>query len=269
MNKKKITNNKIFKASPYILLASVVLGYYHFTNLEQYWIADLSLAHLFIYSFGHLEQIFTSNLINVILWNFPILFLIYLLGDTVYHLFKRQTAYIFTRTDKRSIWYIKQSIKLLVDISLFYFVYFSGNLIIGIINQVPFTKKTDIIVILIVLTSHIIGSYLILLLINFLSFYIKIAHAYLAVLFILFFTIMLSGLIFEHLPNYLSIIKWFPSAQFITSWHDSSILNLFQEDVFIEPIEEFQLSFTYGYYLIVYLTILIMSIRKINKIDII
>jgi hypothetical protein len=267
MKTKAITGNKVFKAIPIILIISIILGYYHFSNLELYNIANLNLSLFIIYTVGHLEQ--SQNIINVLFWMFPLLLLIYLLGDSVYDSLKKQTAYIFTRTNKRSIWYIKQSIRLLFNVTFFYLIYFAGILFVGSINHISISNKTDILIIGIVLSCHIIGSYLILLLINLFSFYFKVTFAYLTVLICFFFFIMASGMIFEISPDYSYLIQWFPSSHFFISWHDNQILHDFQEIIFINAIEGFHLSITYGYYLIAFLIIMVISIRKIREIDIV
>lgn len=266
MNLKWIIHNKIIKSGPFIILVSVLLGIYQIKMFKQYNHVDINLAHYIIYSFGYIEN--TLDLINVSLWIFPIIFLIYLLGNTVNDFFKKQAVYIFTRTEKRSIWYIKESIHLLLNVILFYIIYFSGNLLIGIMGQLPISTKTDILMIIHVLFIHIFGSYILLLFINLFSFYYQIQYAYLVTLIILFFSIMLSGMILEYFSNFIFIVKWLPSSQFLTSWHDHSFLMALQESMAIHLIEGFSFSFTYGYFLTFYFIIMVISIYKIKNLDI-
>lgn len=263
-----IKNNRIYNSIPIIILVSILLGFYNFSTLTKYEIANLSLGHYIIYNFGYLDPYSIKFLIPVIIWLFPLLFLIHLVGNSIYNDSQKKLIYIFTRTDKRTKWFIRQTANLFLNVLFFFGIYFLSTIIVGLINKLGIYSTKDVLIILLVFLVLVLGSFLLLLLINLLSFYMKITYSYIVVLSIFIFLIMTTGMIFEFFSSFVDSIKWLPTSHFVMSWYDNNLLVEIQNELYINHIEGFNLKFVILYYLIFLLMIMFLSLRKINKADI-
>ncbi len=263
-----IKNNQIFKSSAIILLSSFFISIYNISQLTNYKISNFSLSHFIIYNYGYLNPLSIDSLIPVIIWIFPLLLLIYFLGDSIYDSIFNKSIYVFTRTDKRMKWFLKQSIKLFFNVFFFYVLYFFATILVGFINNLHVITLSDVLVILNIFLHHVFGSYILLLLITLFSFYIKIGYSYITVLSMYIFLLMITGIIYEYLPSYITVIKWLPTTQFLFIWHEDSLLNDFRNALFVNSLEGFDYIFSFIYYSIFLLLIMVFSLRKVNKIDI-
>ncbi|MCB2360025.1 hypothetical protein [Clostridium estertheticum] len=230
------------------ILIALFLTYYNIklvTGLEK-----SSIELLLVYNYGYLELSSIKYLIPIILWSIPQMYLIYSLKDTIASSLYRNSVYIFTRTNKRSFWILKEFKILFFHIIFYYGVQFITVISMGYILGLkfyPINKSLFIILILFILVC--LTNYILILTINVLALKISLTYSFCIGILINICSVFSMGFINEVYPKWLSIIKIIPSSQSIINWHTNSLVGFYN----LLEIKEVQFCFSYS---IGYLTLL-------------
>ncbi|RBP44143.1 hypothetical protein DFR81_10588 [Garciella nitratireducens] len=267
MNFKLLVNRKLIKSCFIILLVSMFISYYHFYNLSFYNIDSFSLRELFLFVYGSLEPSSIKQIFPLIMWMYPLFLLVFYLGDDIQNFYRTNAKYIFTRTQNRIKWSIIHLIRLVINIILFYIFQNLGTFIIGLIKGAE-VSLLDIQIVFIIFITQAAAGFFLLLIINLLTFFIKITYSYIILFSVSFFSFTLTGIIYEYASDLFHFVKWLPTSQFIIGWHDLNGIKDFQLKMSISYIQGFSSAFTFMYLFIGISVLSIIFISRTNRMDI-
>src|SRR5699024_8212299 len=186
----------------------------------------LHTSFLLFFTYSSIDITSIDKLVSVIFFMLPQVLLVYMLGSSLYVNFKKNTIYVFTRTNSKVQWLLKQLGSLLGNVVLFYIVQFIIIMMISMIRGYHFFSLNDVKVMCIVFLFQVLFGFLLVLLTNFLSFFIHITYSIVIVLFGYIFLMTTAGLIHTYFEKLEGMIKWFPTSQNILVWHDSEFLSI-------------------------------------------
>lgn len=247
------------------VLIAFFLTYYNIkivTGLEK-----SSIELLLVYNYGYLELSYIKYLIPVILWSIPQMYLIYSLKDTIASSLYINSIYIFTRTNKRSYWILKEFKILLFHIVFYYGVQFVTVISMGYIFGFKFYPiNNSLFIILVMFILVCLTNYLLILTINVLALKINLTYSFSIGFVINIGSIFSIGFINDFYPKCLSIIKIIPYSQSIINWHTNSIVGFYN----LLKIKEFQFYFSYsiGYLILSCLILIVCGVHIFKNMDI-
>ncbi|WP_213818680.1 hypothetical protein [Garciella nitratireducens] len=126
----------------------------------------------------------------------------------------------------------------------------------------------DIQIVFIIFITQAAAGFFLLLIINLLTFFIKITYSYIILFSVSFFSFTLTGIIYEYASDLFHFVKWLPTSQFIIGWHDLNGIKDFQLKMSISYIQGFSSAFTFMYLFIGISVLSVIFISRTNRMDI-
>ncbi|MDO6657183.1 hypothetical protein [Anaerobacillus sp. 1_MG-2023] len=265
---RKIAHNQVFKNLLFTIGLSVISSWYYIGYANAVSSETSSIGMLIFLTYSSLEFSSIKHVIPVLIWMLPQFFLVYILGQSINNSFRNNAKYIFTRTNNRTKWLMKNVNQLFLNNFLFFIVHFSVVILMGYLNGMLIKTSYGLLIIGVVFFLQVSVSYLLLLVINISSLFFNLTYSYAVILSLHIFSIMIIGIIGELTPQYLVLCKWLPVSHIFLAWHDLKMIEDFQSILTINYIQRFDLIFSIGYLLVCYLVIIWISIARIKKIDI-
>jgi hypothetical protein len=224
----------------------------------------VSWACLLLWAYGDLDIGGIRYLMPLFFWILPQLGLLYFLGDDLAKNLERNAVYIFTRTSRRTAWWLAISFRWFCYIFFYYAVQLATLYLMarilgfrGVDGAAGLTLLWSEIALLVLL------NYMILLLIHLLSLYMSHIFAFVIVTGGNIATLFLAALLYELGEG--KAIQWLPFTQGILSWHtgfDRYVLHSL-------PSAEVPIWFSLLYLGLACLLLLLGGAQKWKKMDII
>ncbi len=108
-----------------------------------------------------------------------IIFVIYIFSGYVLNSIKEKGVVVFTRTDKKEIWILKEYIKIFLMLSLYFSVQFVLFFILGIMNNMSIVNMQEFIsIVSILFIVQVLSSYVLIVLSNTISLYSNDTYGY-------------------------------------------------------------------------------------------
>lgn len=240
---------------------------YHVRSLEI--MGCRSIQCLFVLSYGDLKIEAIKYVIPVIFWIAPQVVLIYVLGDNVASDLGRNSAYIFTRTDRRKQWLLAK----MFNLFLYIFIYFAVQfVIVGLVGILSNLETENLIQGLTMILGEFILvlllNYFIVLIINILSLKISVIYSSAIVLAGNLGTIFASAFLYEYSRKQVEIIKMMPFTQGIFLWHSDVSWFVRRMSGFVPHFSDYGIIFSMGYLLFLCVVSIIWGIYQIQRMDI-
>lgn len=271
MNFRLLINKKLVRSCLIVILASMFISYFYFDSLSSYNsffdISRFNMRELFLYAYGNLDPGSVKLLFPLILFLYPLLLLVYYLGEDMQNFYRTNAKYVFIRTQNRTSWSIMNLIRLFVNTILFYLFQDFGTLLVGLIKGLQISLP-DVQAGWIIFATQVVSSFFLLLVINLFALFIKVTYSYVIVFSLCFFSFASTGMIYEYAPDFFPFVKWLPTSQFILGWHDLSKIQDFQSKMDIPCIQGFHPAFSFIYLLIGILILSVAFIVRTNQMDI-
>ncbi|MDQ0884719.1 hypothetical protein [Peribacillus sp. V2I11] len=264
MNKEIFFNKKsIF----FTIAIGIFLGFYFspYMNITN---AEKDIISIIIFSYGHLEISGINNVLPVLIWIFPQVFLMHKLGGYISDYISLFSVYIFTRTNNRVAWVLKLFGDLLLKVSIYYSLQFIGVFIVILINRVDMINFTIVKDIILVYLLVVLSGYFLVVLTNVLSTLLKSNYSYIIILFLYVLSIFSAGVIYNHFPDKLYFIKYIPFFQSLITWHDSGTFLLKYTNLLNLSIEGFTIIYSLIYLIVCSVLVITYFSIRIKRLDI-
>ncbi|MFL0194083.1 hypothetical protein ACJDU8_00540 [Clostridium sp. WILCCON 0269] len=265
MKYNNYSNKNIFK----VIFISILISIIIYLNSKDVIMESKCnyLDALFIFTYGYMD---IKNIIkyisNVFIQMLPLIYITYILGDYIFLDLDKRGVYIFTRTNKRTNWFLNKILKLLKYVSLFYFIQLITIYIIGIIIGFRSTNYT-IQIIFWEFTLNVLTSYFIILFINVISLKLNVIYTYIIGIGIYVSSIFISGFVYQLYNSKIWLLKYFIIGQEILTWHCESFLNGYRNiaDFYINNLN---IKYSISYLSIVCIIMVFYGFYVINNKDI-
>lgn len=261
----KISFKPIKKNIIYISLISLFIGWYQLDIIESLPVMDRSVDLLVINTFNNLDIFSIKFVFPILIWLFPQLFLVYMLGSLLSNDLKNRAVYLFTRTNNRSSWFFSITTSLFLNTLLYYFIQYLLIILIGIVKNY---EIKNLFVIFLSLILLVLTNFLLLLIINIFNLFFNMTFIYNIVLSVYIFLILITGIIGEYAPQYIRLIVSFPFSHALITWHDISDINYLQKDSSFY-ISRFSIKDSLIYIFLLITLSLFITVKKIKKMDLI
>lgn len=265
----KKTFNFNIKWSKYIIIGLCInFISFIFVSLPLMNISNKDISLIFLYQYGDLKIDSSYYIINISLYSLNHILLLFALGSETRKDMSKLGTYIFTRTDKRSIWLLSKYARLFIYIFTYYLFQFFISFLLAIIFKFKIIDSIyliKIIIIEMVLVS--LSTYLIIIICNTLSLILDDISSIVIVLLTEYINLFLCHLIYSNNLN-TSPIKYMPFVQSIFTWYDS-VININSYSYFSTyVVSGFNFIFSFIYLVILIFLVIILSKKIINKMDI-
>ncbi|NRT78425.1 DUF2705 family protein [Clostridium beijerinckii] len=195
-----------------------------------------------------------------------IIFVVYIFSGYVLNDIKEKGVIIFTRTDKKERWILKEYIKIFLRVNLYFLLQFTLFFILGIINNMHVVNMQEFIsVISILFIVQVLSSYVLVVLSNTVSLYSNNIYGYYtSVVGFCANIVMLNEL---YTTEELWIIKYAPFTQHLILLDELKFINR-NIYLFNIKIQNYDILTNGAVYLLILTVLIYISIKKMKTIDI-
>lgn len=230
---------------------------------------NYTIETLLLTIYGGLDLSEIKQLIPVVSWLMPQLLIMYVLGNYISENLYNNATYIFTRTEKRYKWLLKNIMNLLVYCTFYYLIQYLLIAITSIITGAdPIMTTESMFNIINIYTLNILNSFLFILFINILSLFINELYSLIVGLTVNIGSIFMAGFIYEFYESKIHIIKAIPFVQAFYSLHSDLIILQTYKEIDYFHMNNFPVSFSYLYILTLIILIVWLGTYRICNKDI-
>lgn len=230
---------------------------------------NYTIETLILTIYGGLDLSEIKQLIPVVSWLIPQLLIMYVLGNYISVNLYSNAIYIFTRTEKRYKWLLKNIINLLLYCIFYYLIQYLSLVIICILTGAQVLMTTESMFNIInVYFFIVLNSFLFVLFINILSLFINELYSLIVGLAVNIGSIFMAGFIYEFYESKIYMIKAIPFVQAFYSLHSDLIILQTYKKIDYFHINNFPISFSYLYILILIILLVSLGTYRIRNKDI-
>lgn len=195
-----------------------------------------------------------------------IIFVVYIFSGYVLNNIKKRGVIIFTRTDKKEKWLLKEYLKMFIKLNLYFGVQFILFFILGILNNIYIVDIREFIsVVVLLFIVQVLSSYILILFSNIISIYSNTVYGYFTSVISLCISIVILNILYS--CDKMWLIKYLPFTQHLIILNELNFINR-NIELFNIKIQNYNLIINGIVYILILTILIYISIKRVRKIDI-
>lgn len=207
-----------------ILILSILVNLYQLNSYQFYSSPTKDVGFWVLLTFGYLEPDNLLEIIPLLAWFLPQLFLILKLGNYIDLEMNRNAVYIFTRTNNKVGWLIKRYVEIFIYTTFYYFLFYLFTILFSLSMHLNI-HLNDFVVILFLFIMQIITIYFILVIVNTITVYLPTNLSYVVFLGGYFIHILIIGTVINKMQDKFVISNISPFINSMVGWQNNSIIH--------------------------------------------
>lgn len=238
-----------------------------FNDYIPLWINESnSIESLYLMTFGFIPSSNRNFLFEICLSTINIIYVIFIFSQDLQFEIKVIGTYIFTRTNKRKEWILKQYLKTFLKLSAYFICQYIVIFVVGLIYGYEINSMNNFVNVLIVsLGITILSIFSIIVLINTLAIFFEYIFSYMTIALSIIINAILVSMLID--SNYMWIIKYFPFSQHLIGIKDIEFIDR-SIYMFNKYIYDFNIYLSLIIICIIILFAISLSVYRVTEMDI-
>ncbi|WP_223066070.1 hypothetical protein [Paenibacillus caui] len=234
-------------------------------SVLRFYPSSASLEDLMISAYGTIDVYAVQTVIPVFMWILPFLVSNFNFGEHIAKQLDRHAVYLFTRTARRKSWLVKQAMYLSHYVIVFQLLLQGSTVLLGYISGLKAASLFTLWEVTIGITALLsLSGILLVLTINFLSLSLSAVVSSVLVLSYQLIALFTAGSLLRVSTAYYTQLKWMPLTQGVYGWQAS----IFTGTEKVKSYLGDGVRFAGCYMIVAIIVVLLIGLRKINRLDI-